>query len=357
MFRVITDLKKIAQLNSRLAVRLKESLPHSQRRTITSPGGKYGFEVHFEKENGEGTKGWATGKPKSDKLRNYFFFGQPCAEHLLHIAVQINFPTGEYSKSLSGVFVYDETGSVYIAHRGKLAGPGGGFKRRAVLDRLSNCQPAIEEGKPLRLAVVAGLESPGLIGEIFRFANDCREVVADLAEWREWKKKNPPAAIDVSTEGKNVHPRSSSAKNRAMRIGDYFDEFAGTSKRRAIPSGVRVVEHGAVVSALARWLYAKGPQRKSSAIDLAVIGDKFIDLYEVKTSASTTDIYTGVGQLLIHGEAIQRLDVAKALSIRRFLVLPSLPGDFFDPQTSEKYGIRTLVYSKGAHDYLFAKPF
>ncbi len=350
MFNVITDLKKISQLNKQLGLRLREHLKHPETRTITSPGGKYDFQVHFERQTGEDVKGWATGKNKPDKLRNYFVFGRPGADNLVHIAVQINFPAATYNKTLAGVFVEDEEGKLYIAHRGKLTGAGGAFKILQVLDRLPKCILATEEGEPLRLALIGCLEDSALVDDLFMFAEQCREVVGHLATEREWKKQSRDHHGSPAKSEKKGKAKLSPEIARVMRLSEYFDEFAGESIRRAVPSGTRVVRHGSIVAALAKSLEGTGYGRKSMAIDLAVIAEEYIDLYEVKTSTSTTNIYTGLGQLLIHGEAIKGLI---PLPVRRHLVLPAHPRPSLGVPVVETYGINIITYEKAGKGYRF----
>lgn len=350
MFSVITDLKKISQLNKQLGSRLREQLEHVEVRTITSPGGKYDFRVNFERQAGDDTRGWASGKPMPDKLRNYFVFGRPGADSLVHIAVQINFPTAKYSKALAGVFVEDEAGKLYIAHRGKLTGAGGSFKTLQVLDRLPKCIKALEDGQSLPLALISGMDDVTLITDLFSFAKECREIVNQLAAEREWKKQNRNTKNSLSQKESKGSDNITSQADRVMRLGDYFDEFAGESTRKAIVAGARVVRHGAIVSALAKKLEGAGDARKSLAIDLAVITNKHIDLYEIKTSASTTDVYTGLGQLLIHGEAINDLI---PLPVRRHLVLPSQPKLSLKSPMVGKYGINIITYEKAGSGYKF----
>lgn len=350
MFNVITDLKKISQLNKQLGLRLREHLKYPETRTITSPGGKYDFQVHFERHTGVDVKGWATGKHKPDKLRNYFVFGQPGADSFVHISVQINFPAAKYHKSLAGVFVADEKGKLYIAHRGKLTGAGGAFKVLQVLDRLPKCILATEEGQPLRLALIGALEDSTLVDDLFMFAQECREIVSHLATEREWKKQSRAHQSSPTKSEKKGKAKLTPEVERVMRLSEYFDEFAGELTRRAVPAGIRIVRHGSIVSALAKSLERTGHVRKSLAIDLAVIADEHIDLYEVKTSTSTTNIYTGLGQLLIHGEAIKDLI---PLPVRRHLVLPAHPRPSLGVPVVETYGINIITYEKAGKGYRF----
>ena len=75
-----------------------------------------------------------------------------------------------------------------------------------------------------------------------------------------------------------------------------------------------------------------------------------MDLFEVKTSARTTDVYTGVGQLLIHGECIHEL---LKLAVRRHLVLPAAPRASYKKHIAKKGEIRIVTYEKTVAGYKF----
>jgi hypothetical protein len=85
-------------------------------------------------------------------------------------------------------------------------------------------------------------------------------------------------------------------------------------------------------------------------IDLAAIYESRTDLYEVKTSADTQNIYTAVGQLMIHGEGIKTL---LGQPVRRFLVLPELPRkDFLKPIAKALDG-GIITYRRHNRGYTF----
>lgn len=351
MFHVVTDLKRISKLNKLMSSKLREYLTQPETRTITSPGGKYAFKVYFQNLEGGEVRGWATGKSTGDKIRNFFVFGEPGADSLVNIAVQINFPSNRYSKALAGVFVEDESGSVYIAHRGKLTGAGGSFKMLRVLDRLPKPITALDNGQLVALALIGGLEDSTLLDDIFGFAKECRDVVGRMALERDKERALNNPVLNLDLDGAEVLESCTNPELEYLLVlSQYFDEYAGESLRRAIGAGVRAVTHGAVVSALELELRTTGLTRKSVAIDLAIISEGQMNLYEVKTSVSTTDMYTGLGQLLIHGEALARMT---KLPIRKFLVVPELPRQSHLTVMVDKFDINIVTYAKYRDTYKF----
>lgn len=351
MLTVITDLKRIAQLNRALGSKLRERLPYFETRVITSPGGKYDFKVLFEKGGGEDVSGWASGSLQGDKLRNFIVFGKPGADKLLNVAVQINFPVHKFSTALAGVFLEDEAGKIFLGHRGKLTGSGGAFKALQVLDRLSKCVVAMEKGKNVPLALVGDIEGAEFVDDIFSFARDCRDVVIQLGIERDFQKAQPIGKFVVGPED-NGSTLSLSDSHRLLRLKAYFDEFAGETTRRAISSGVRTVRHGAVVSALEQSLRANGRTQKSIAVDLVVVAGDHVSVYEVKTSNSTTDVYTGLGQLCIHGDAI--LEIFQ-LPVRRYLVMPERPKPSHEASMVKRFDINIIIYNKISDRFRFSQ--
>ena len=92
-----------------------------------------------------------------------------------------------------------------------------------------------------------------------------------------------------------------------------------------------------------------GSSQKAQAIDLAIVAAQ-VELFEVKTSARSTDVYTGVGQLLIHGECIREL---LELPVRRNLVLPELPRASYAKHVTTVGGINIVTYKKDGRGYTF----
>lgn len=135
-----------------------------------------------------------------------------------------------------------------------------------------------------------------------------------------------------------------------MKLRDYFDEYSGEGSSKGHGGGKRAVEHGDIVKALELQLRQKGLTQKAQAIDLAVVAAS-VDLYEVKTSARTTDVYTGVGQLLIHGECVKEL---LDLPVRRHLVLPEAPRPSHGKHVTRKGGITIVTYQKSGGTYTFS---
>lgn len=347
MFEVITSLSTIASLNRKLSARLKKAFVHVEPREITYPSGHFSAQVYFEHDAGTQVRGWSPNSNWADKHVNYLVVGAPNTTDWVEITVQLNFPAASYDRSLAGAFVKDEHGEVFLAHRGKLTKGMGGLKKLQVLDRFTNCITAQDGDQTNQLILIVGLEAPDMIDRLFEFAVEARRVATELGA-----RKVADAKRRVSTDSAEKQSREVGKQAlQADKLSDYFEEFSGESwGSEYTVSGKRIVEHGAIVSALAAHLGSVGPLRKSKAIDLAVVGRRHVDLYEVKTSAKTTDLYTGIGQLILHGEAIAGL---MGLPVHRHLVLPEPPPERHSAHIAGKAETNVITFRKVKHGYHF----
>lgn len=97
-------------------------------------------------------------------------------------------------------------------------------------------------------------------------------------------------------------------------------------------------------------LRSQGSSQKAQAIDLAIVAKSKVDLFEVKTSVRTTDIYAGIGQLVIHGACIEEL---LGLMVKRYLVLSGEPKASHSKAIRDKADIKVVTYQKNGSKYQF----
>ena len=106
-------------------------------------------------------------------------------------------------------------------------------------------------------------------------------------------------------------------QNRGYR--PFYHEPRGWRATRGAVAVEYLSRHGDVVDELRIWRQKRPMEPscrigKNGFIDMGVIDARgsLIELYEVKTSVARPDVYSGIGQLMVHGTA----------NSRRFLVLP-----------------------------------
>lgn len=345
-FKVVTDISEIARLNRELGRHLSASFKVRRTREITYPSGHHTGTVYFESATGASVRAWSH-YHETDKLINFLLSGDPTASTWMQIAVQMNFPAGTYNRRMAGIFVTDENGDVLVAHRGKLTKGKAGLKKSKVFREFpSQTVDVDDQGRSYKVILISLLYDPRLADRLWKFALEAREVAAriSLESYSGEEDENTGADGKGDTKNPNSQPN-----DPLLKLRDYFDEYAGEGISKGHGGGKRTVEHGDIVKALELHLRANGRSQKAQAIDLAIVATH-VDLFEVKTSARTTDVYTGVGQLLIHGECIKEL---LEMPVRRHLVLPVLPRASYGKHVTKKGGINIVTYEKLGTGYKF----
>lgn len=350
MLTVVTEVNVIEDLNKILGRKLQAALPHTEHRDLTYPSGHASFDVSFKSPSGKNVPGWVSSNFQNT-LTNFFVFGTPGNGEWLEITVQLTFPARTYSAGPAGAFLKDENGEYFVAHRGKLTRGMGALRIEDVLNRFNTSTQVKDLKGNKEVVIIAGLEDPDLVQKLFDFAVEARQIANELGDLREEKKREEREGTAVTTSTTHTKPKG----ERVLRLlGDYTDEFYGVSNvQPPANTGQRIVTHGAVVKALTKHLGGAGTLRKSQAIDLAVVHSAVIELYEVKTSVSTTDVYTGVGQLVLHGAGIAE---QAGLPVKRLLVLPGYPAEALRRAIVEHAGIEIVTFQKTSTGYTFSFP-
>ncbi len=349
-FEVVTDVAEIAKLNRRLGKQLEKIFRIKREREITYPSGHFKGTVYFESASGANVRAWS---PFSgdNKLGNFLLSGDPASSHWMEIDVQLNFPTRTYNRKMAGAFVKDSNGDVFLAHRGKLTKGRAGLKKAKVFREFASRTIEAHDGnRSSQLILITSLEASELADRLWEFAEEAREVATRIGAEQDDETEDETPPSGNSPKPATPCKKTPSVKDQMLRLRDYFDEYAGEGHSKGHGSGKRTVEHGEIVRALEAKLRLTGSSQKAQAIDLAIVAME-VDLFEVKTSARTTDVYTGVGQLLIHGECIH--DVL-GLPVRRHLVLPTLPRGSHCKPITKKAGINIVTFAKDGAGYRFA---
>lgn len=229
-------------------------------------------------------------------------YGIENPEHrdMLSITVETNSPFEGVNRRIGGLFVKDDAGRVYITHSGKIGGGRPGIGKEAFWESYGGEQVETvqwPDGRESRTIVISPVDSERLSTHIARF-------VHEVARFK-----------DVGASVKPVERRE-----RLRRI--FTPEFEG-QRHGYTPAGEIEArcEHGTVVRRLYEALTDAGHKAVNDRRDLYILAnDEVTHLFEVKTDVSTTSLYQGVGQLMLHGAGLTPLP-------RRILVVPSQPND------------------------------
>ena len=245
----------------------------------------------------------------------------------LHITVQINPPLRGFDRKIAGVFVEGPGKRVYLAHTGKVGGGRKGIGKDTFLDFLPGptfAAASWPDGEESEVILVAALGDSRLPQQVASFVLEVARFKNTIGE--EETPEDPEDTDSFSPEFEG---------NKSYVLGCHVESSC---------------DHGPLVRALKESLDGLG---------LAACNDRQRDLFtrrtdglmdllfEMKTGFSSTDLYTGVGQLMIHGA---RQDSPP----RRILVLPR--GLSKEHKTRLlSLGVSVLEYSWGSAGPKFKK--
>lgn len=347
-FRVVTDINEISALNEKLGNRLSRAFKHCETREITYPSGHFTARVYFERGSGTEVRAWSPDKANG-KLLNFLLVGEPNSQEWMEIEVQMNFPSDQYNRMMAGAFVLDQDDKIFLAHRGKLTkGKAGLPKEKVFREFASQVITASDDTLTSQLILIGALSDKSLPRRLWDFANEARDVATKIRN--ELRPHTDTSNLDTGVSPPGTGNGKTKLQERMAELRGYFDEYAGEGAYKGYDGGTRTVEHGDIVRALEQDMRSRGPTQKSQAIDLAVVADSKVLLFEVKTSSRTTDVYTGVGQLLIHGGTLS--DLLK-MSVERVLVLPEKPKEPHERQIRLS-GLKLVTFRRIDDGYTFS---
>ncbi|MCH8531006.1 MAG: HNH endonuclease [Saccharospirillum sp.] len=171
MLTTITDKRANSECQALLKNKLSESLKSSLFTTIGFPGGSWQTEVIYN------SKIWYNSydideEGKSKRYWNGFGLSNGIKSNKsLNIAVEINVPFSGVDRKVSGFFARDEnSGEVFLMHRGKVGGGRKGIGKSAFINWAEIELIEIKEGKKTSSAIkVANLDGKNVAREIAAF--------------------------------------------------------------------------------------------------------------------------------------------------------------------------------------------
>ena len=261
-------------------------------------------------------------KPGGDQkiLRYWNSFGIYRADGNLPITVEVNIPTESNGHDVSGFFARDPSSDiVYLMHDGGVGGGRKGVGRENFLAWAGfKLVPTMDAEGRGRLGI---LVAPLVDGKVSIPASSFVNKVA--------------AFKDAVAHGQV--PNGAKAKSIKASYADYFREFSGRKKAQRAREVEYISRHGDIGDELTRWRPAKRGERlvKDGYIDLGVeAAGKLKVLYEVKTSTSRYNLYTAIGQILVHGR--------NAVALESYVVVPagdSMPADVGEALRTLEIGV------------------
>jgi hypothetical protein len=324
MFTYIESRDEVSEAQQTLARTIRHAFSTNVRRGIGFPGG----DVPDAKVNTDGKYWYRTANFKDSDIANprrlnWFGSYEGDPTYYLSITVEINTAYEGRNDNVGGFFGRDnKTGTVYLFHSGRVGGGTKGVSQKEFLAWLKRSPDAVfdSSGDPRLGVLVMPVQGLGATKSLLNYI----EAVA------EFKK----AARDGALGGTEFNQNK-------KELEEFYSEARGRRKGRRSAIIDYVSRHGDVVDALRDWR-SKQPLEngsllvKNMLIDLGVkLNGVLSEVFEVKTSADRGDIYTAVGQLMVHG----------VKDCRRVAVLPhDSPVAPELKQALERLGIELLTF-------------
>ena len=291
MFSLLESKEEIKNSQHILEVTLQREFPHSAVRDIGYPSGRqtdaqicvYGESYWFWSGDYRGK-----GTPRR---QNWFGLMRP---GVLGITVEINVAYQSQSKIFAGYFARDSVSkSIYLMHSGKIGGGAKGVGKNAFLASSSpQLIKVIDATGDIRLGVIV------MPIEGYAASRSAISYIDTIALFRQEVRNR---------EFDNSEPIFERNK---QKLKDFYAEARGRRKGKRSGEIDYISRHGDVVEALRKWRDKKGMKETSRLvkdvyIDMGVANkrNRLLEIYEVKTKATTQDVYCAIGQLLVHGNS------------------------------------------------------
>ena len=221
----------------------------------------------------------------------------------LRISVEVNVLRDPTEGRAQGFFARDNmTGAVYLMHTGGIGGGTEGVSGPGF--RAWYGEPCIDVFDGDGRARFGFIVIPLLASDPTRTA---RRYVDSIGAFRD------------AVETKQIDVTSPAFQRRIREYKAFYSEPRGRRRGNRPGQIDYLSRHGEVVDALHDWRASRRTSRgsrivKDLFIDMGLEDSRgdLVELYEVKTSATRTDVYSAIGQLMVHGPE----------NCRKFVVLP-----------------------------------
>lgn len=284
MLLLLESKKEIAAAQRTFEATMRREFRKTETRNLTFRGGPIPDATVFT----NGTY-WYHPDNRKDRFLNEFGVLTPGN---LPITVEINVPHEGRTGRVAGFFARDPaTDALCLMHSGKVGGgqPGvGAYAFRAWLEE-KPCEVFGSSGRAHLGFIVMSIDGLHATISLLRYIDRISKFKQDVRN----------RAIDL-TDPEFQH--------KVQVLKDFYSEPRGRRRGRRSGKIDFVSRHGEIVDALHDWRRCRStPARhrikKNIFIDMAVANThgRLTEIYEVKTSAARSDVYSAIGQLMVHG--------------------------------------------------------
>lgn len=288
MFTLIESKAEISKSHKKLVSSIRRDFTKKSVKNIGYPGGTtFNATVNTDGQYWFwSTDHDGTNEPNPRKLNWFGLFKEDTG---LQISVEINTPYEGQTGMIAGYFARDnKTGSIYLIHSGRIGGGTEGVGKYTFLAWSNHSFVEVVDSQgDIRLGIVV-MPVEGLA--------TTKSAIAYIKTIVDFKETVRAGTVNTPE-----------FRQKLQKLEDYYAESRGPRKGKRASTIDYLSRHGEVVDALYVWrksqqLPVNGRFVKNILIDLGVeVNNQLAEIYEVKTSASRSDIYTALGQLFVHG--------------------------------------------------------
>lgn len=310
MITVITNRQQIENLHRQFHSKLDRHFRARINCWVGYPGGNFEDTVRYSTD----LDIWISVQYLNTRFWNGFGIGKPTEGRNNSLAGEINFPYEHINRRIAGVFAQDDTGNIFVLHRGRIGGGRPGIRKAYFKDNFrGDFVSAVDGDRETEFCLVGELNSRHFSRQVSNFISEIYRV-------------------------KNLENGGTAADFGNLTNFIYTDEHSGMTVTERNDPVIIERTHGIVVNALAKELkdrkFKIGNDRNR---DLFIHNRGEIStLFEIKTSSSTQCLYSAVGQLLLYSIPIRS-------NVKLIAVLP----DKLSKAVTKKFsslGINILYY-------------
>ena len=263
---------------------------HQISRKVGWHGGGGEFSIYWRPAEGF----WFLVDEVRVESRYWLCFGlqDPTQTNNLPIVAEINPTKSGINRRNAGFFVQDRQNRIYLAHSGKVGGGRKGIGRFSFLQNyVGRNVESIEwpDGIESTAVVIGRIDSERLPLYVSHF----------LSEVYRYK------GISTDEEAGSKFDQVGEPMEVESELVSYTPEFAGHRKPYVLAREIEAkCDHGIIVKALAEFLAGRQTSfGNNQQCDLLIMSNsrRVTHLIEVKTDRSSTNLYTGIGQLMLNG--------------------------------------------------------
>jgi hypothetical protein len=300
MFSMLEAKGEVAKAQRKLETTFRREFPRKAVKNIGYPGG-----TTFDAKVFNDGRYWFWSTDHNDSNvpnhRRLNWFGLFDEDGGLQISVEINTAYEGRNDQVAGFFARDnDTGTIYLLHSGRVGGGTKGVSKSALL-AWSN-QPLIEV-----MDTSGGIRDGVLVMPVEGLAASRSAIryIDTIARFKQAVRNGEIASPEF--------------QRKQRELEDFYAEARGRRKGRRSSKIDYVSNHGEVVDALYEWRTSSPMPKqarlvKNVLIDMGVaVARGLVEVFEVKTTTARPDVYSAIGQLMVHGTVDD---------CRRVIVLP-----------------------------------